>query len=101
MDAAEKLSEVGIQAKVVSMPSMELFLEQPKEYQDTVLNPNVRKRLAIEAGATMPWRRFVGLDGTVIGLDHFGASAPAKILFEEYGITADNVIKEARKLMGR
>ena len=101
VDAAEKLSEVGIQAKVVSMPSMELFLEQPKEYQDTVLNPNVRKRLAIEAGATMPWRRFVGLDGTVIGLDHFGASAPAKILFEEYGITADNVIKEARKLMGR
>jgi transketolase len=84
------LKDKGKDASVVSMPCMELFLAQPQAYQNQVLPPQVRKRLAIEAGATMPWYRFVGLDGRVLGLDHFGASAPAEVLFNEFGASPGN-----------
>ncbi len=101
MGAQSVLREKGIDARVVSMPSMELFLRQSDEYREAVLPAAVRKRLAVEAGATMPWYRFTGLDGAVIGLDHYGASAPAAVLFKAYGFTVDNVVAEAEKLLGR
>ncbi|MGI6686942.1 MAG: transketolase [Christensenellales bacterium] len=100
VEARELLKQKNIDASVVSMPCMEDFLAQPKSYQDQVLPPQVRARLAVEAGTTMPWYRFVGLDGRVLGLDHFGASAPADILFREYGFTADNIVKLAEEMLG-
>lgn len=99
--AQEALNREGIAARAVCMPSMEMFLQQPKSYQDEVLPPHVRKRVAVEAGASMPWYRFVGLDGVVIGIDRFGASAPAARLFTEFGFTAENVIKKAKELLGK
>ena len=80
---------------------MELFLRQPKEYQDQVIPPCVRARVSMEAGATMPWYRFVGLDGKAIGLDRFGASAPAKTLFQEFGFTVENAVKAAKEVLGK
>ena len=99
--AAATLKEQGIAARVVSMPSMEVFEEQPAAYRESVLPAAHRVRLAVEAGATQPWYRYVGLDGKVIGLDHFGASAPAKELFEQFGLTAGRVVAESLALLGR
>ncbi len=92
MEAQEMLANQGIGVQVVSMPSMELFLQQPAAYQQEVLPASLRDRVAIEAGSTMPWYRFVGLDGQVIGLDQYGASAPQEVLFKAYGITAEAVV---------
>ena len=97
--AAEKLTAEGLAVRVVSMPSFELFEEQSDAYRESVLPGSIRKRLAVEAGATQPWYRYVGLDGKVVGLDHYGASAPAKILYEKFGLTVDNVAAEAKKLI--
>ena len=97
-DAQEALKAKGIDASVVSMPCMEDFLAQSAEKQNAVLPLSVRRRVAVEAGATMPWYRFTGLDGKVLGLDHFGASAPADTLFSAYGFTAENVVKLAESL---
>lgn len=99
MKACEALTAEGKAVRVVSMPSMELFEEQTAEYKEEVLPAAVRARIAIEAGSSMPWYRYVGLDGAVIALDHFGASAPADILFEQFGFTVDNVVAKARALM--
>ena len=98
VQAQERLREEGMDVSVVSMPSMELFLKQSEEYRESVLPRAVRRRLAVEAGATQPWYRFTGLDGKVLGLDHFGASAPSEDVFREFGFTADNVVKLAREL---
>ncbi len=95
------LAAEGIRARVISMPCMELFLKQDAAYQESVLPASVRARVAMEAGATMPWYRFTGLDGAVIGIDHFGASAPAGILFKEYGFTADNVVATVKRVLGK
>ena len=95
------LAEAGIRARVISMPCMELFLKQDAAYQESVLPAAIRARVAMEAGATMPWYRFTGLDGAVIGIDHFGASAPAGILFREYGFTVDNVVETVRRVLGK
>ena len=93
MQAKEVLcKEHKVSARVVSMPCMEVFLQQSKEYQEEVLPTSIRARVAMEAGATMPWYRFTGLDGKVIGMDHFGDSAPAAVLFKEYGFTCENVV---------
>jgi len=97
--ARSLLQAEGIAARVVSMPSQELFLQQPQAYRDEVLPPAVRARLACEAAASEPWYRFVGLDGGVVCLDHFGASAPAPVLFEQYGFTIENVAARARELV--
>ena len=83
------------------MPCMELFLKQDKEYQESVIPSNVRARISLEAGVTMPWYRFVGLDGKALGMDHFGASAPAAVLFKEYGFTVENVVANAKELLGK
>lgn len=92
-------TEHGVDARVVSLPSWEVFRRQPKEYRDTVLPPSVRPRLAVEAGATLGWCEWTGEAGDVIGLDHFGASAPGAVLFERFGFTVDNVIARACALM--
>ncbi|MBR6809485.1 MAG: transketolase, partial [Clostridia bacterium] len=101
MGAQEELKKDGIDARVISMPCMKLFLKQSKEYQESVMPSAVRARMAMEAGTTMPWYRFVGLDGKVLGLDHYGASAPAAILFKEFGFTVENVVKAAKEVLGK
>jgi transketolase len=97
--AQEKLAEEGIRARVVSMPSWELFREQPRSYRDEVLLPGVKARLAVEAGSPQGWREWVGDQGDVIGITRFGASAPDKVLFTQYGFTVENVLARARKLL--
>ena len=101
MEAKEMLRAEKIDARVVSMPCMERFLEQSDAYKDRVLPKKVRARVAIEAGATQPWYRFVGLDGAVIGLDRYGDSAPAGLLFKKYEFTAMHVVEMAKKVLGR
>jgi transketolase len=97
--AQRQLAEKGIAARAVSMPSWELFDAQPREYRDEVLPPSVRARLAVEAGVPQGWCKYVGDEGDVIGLDHFGASAPAKVVLEKFGYTVDNVVTHAIKLV--
>jgi transketolase len=99
--AQQKLAEQGIAARVVSMPSWELFDLQPQEYKDKVFPPYVRARLAVEAGVCQGWSRYVGDKGDVIGLDHFGASAPGKVLFEKLGYTVDNIVARAVSVVSR
>lgn len=99
--AAEVLAEQGIDARVVSMPSWEVFEEQSAEYKESVLPKKIRARVAIEAASSFGWGRYVGLDGEIIAIDHFGASAPAPILFKEFGITVENVVNAAKKVTGK
>jgi len=95
LDAAAILSEKGVSARVVSMPCWELFEAQSQSYRDSVLPPSVTSRVAIEAGATQGWSRYTGNEGTVIGLDHFGASAPIQDLYHQFGLTAEKVADAA------
>jgi transketolase len=99
IEVQRKLEEKSIDARIVSMPSWELFDAQPKEYQDSVLPPSVRARLAVEAGVPQGWHRFVGNQGDVIGLDHFGASAPGSTLMREFGFTVENILQRALALL--
>ncbi len=99
--AADELAARKVKARVVSMPSWTLFKEQGQGYRDAVLPPSVRKRLAVEAGATLGWWRWVGDEGDVIGMDHFGASAPGDLLMEKFGFTVENVVARSLKLLGR
>jgi transketolase len=99
MQAQEKLAAQGIKARVVSMPSWELFREQDQAYRDQVLPPAVKARLAVEAGATLGWERWVGDAGAVVGLDRFGASAPGGLAMEKLGFSVDHVLTEALKLV--
>ena len=98
LEATETLASDGIAARVISMPSWELFDDQPQEYKNKVLPENVTARVAIEAGATQGWHKYVGMNGKVIGLDHFGASAPINDLFTNFGITAESVVKAVQLL---
>ncbi len=97
--AGRALAEQGARVRVVSMPCMELFEEQTQEYRDAVLPPSVRARLAVEPGATMSWWKWVGIDGAVLGLDRFGASAPGTTVLKELGFTAENIVSRARALL--
>ncbi len=101
MQAQEKLAGQGVNARVVSMPSWEIFHEQDQAYRDQVLPPAVKARLAVEAGATLGWERWVGDAGRVIGLDRFGTSAPGGLAMEKLGFSVDNVVQEALKLAGK
>ncbi|MER6979124.1 transketolase C-terminal domain-containing protein, partial [Streptomyces carpinensis] len=94
--ARERLEAEGIGTRVVSMPSVEWFEEQPREYRERVLPPSVRARVAVEAGIGLTWYRYVGDAGRVVSLEHFGASADAATLFAEYGFTPENVAAAAR-----
>ena len=99
--ASQKLlAERGVAARVVSMPSTDLFDRQAKEYREAVLPPGLRARVAVEAGATFGWERYVGSHGTVVGLDRFGASAPYKTIFENLGLTAEAVAAAALRTVG-
>jgi transketolase len=99
LEARETLQKEGTPTRVVSMFCTELFDEQPKSYRDSVLPPTITARLAIEAGARQSWDRYVGLQGDVIGLDRFGASAPGDRVLKELGFNVDNVLKHARGLL--
>jgi len=101
LEARELLAEKGVGVRVVSMPSWELFDAQPESYREMVLPPEVTARLGIEAGVTQGWGKYVGWDGDVIGLDCFGASAPYKVLTEKFGFTAQAVVEQALRLLGR
>ena len=101
VNAKALLKEEGIDARVVSMPSFELFDEQSEEYRESVLPKSVRARVAVEAAATLGWHKYVGFEGEVLGLDAFGASAPYKVLFKEYGFTPENVARLARKTLNK
>ena len=98
MQAAKRLESEGLRARVVSMPSSNRFDRQPADYRESVLPSACRKRVAVEAGVTDYWRKYVGLDGVVIGIDSFGASAPAEHLYAHFGITADAVVAAAKAL---
>jgi len=98
MQAADALEAEGIGTRVVSMPCTNLFDRQPQAHRDSVLPPAVRKRVAIEAGVTDFWRKYVGLDGHVVGIDTFGASAPAEALFKYFGFTVDAVVAAVKSL---
>ncbi|TET74566.1 MAG: transketolase [Dehalococcoidia bacterium] len=101
LEAGELLQEKSIAARVVSLPSWELFDAQPVEYRNAVLPPNIRARISIEAGTPLGWERYVGLDGIAIGLSRFGASAPGKVIYEKLGLTAQHMVDEALKLLQR
>ena len=101
LEAQGKLSQEEIDARVVSMPSWELFQEQSEDYRNEVLPPNVKARLAVEAGVPFGWRDWVGDEGEVIGITKFGASAPHQDLFKQYGFTVENVVARAKKIVGK
>ena len=99
IEAARTLEEKGVSARVVSMPSWELFDGQPEAYQSQVLPAAVRARVAVEAGITQGWHRYLGEKGEFVGIDRFGASAPYKTLYEKFGITTDRVVEKALELL--
>ena len=99
--AQEKLAARQVAARVVSVPSLELFAAQPESYRDEVLPPRVRRRLAVEAGHPMPWYRWVGDQGEVVGLTRFGASAPQERIYRELGFTPDAVVARVERLLGK
>ncbi len=98
VEAKAKLNGQGVKVRIVSMPSTNIFDEQPQEYKDSVLPKNILKRVAVEAGVTLGWYKYVGLEGRVIGLDRFGASAPYKTLYKEFGITTDAIVEAVNSL---
>jgi transketolase len=101
LSAARKLAENGMKVRVVSLPSWEIFDRQPLEYRENVLPPAITARIAVEAGIKLGWEHYVGLSGKIIGMETFGASAPASILFEKFGFTADKIIAAAEALLQR
>jgi transketolase len=100
LEVQSRLGELGIRARVVSMPSWELFQVQPQSYKDEVFPRHVKARIAIEAGSTLGWERWVGDEGKIFGIDRFGASAPAQTLLQEFGFTAENALKVALEMLG-
>ena len=96
MEAAEQLRAAGRKVRVVSMPSWELFARQSIEYRESVLPSACEKRIAVEAGSTFGWTKYVGLKGITLGIDHFGDSAPYELLAEKYGFTAQAVAEHAQ-----
>ncbi|MFD7135724.1 transketolase C-terminal domain-containing protein, partial [Streptomyces sp. NPDC059894] len=96
VEARERLEADGVLTRVVSMPSVEWFEEQDQGYRDSVLPPSVKARVAVEAGMGLTWHKYTGDAGRIVSLEHFGASADGKVLFREYGFTAENVAAQAR-----
>ena len=101
LEAHVKLTEKGVAARVVSMPSWELFDRMPQKYKDQVLPPDVPARVAVEAGIPLGWEKYTGDQGAVIGIATFGASAPGSTVLKNFGFTAENVVAQALKVMGR
>ena len=99
LEAHARLAGDGIRSRVVSMPCWELFERQPESYRDTVLPPSVRARVSIEAAAPFGWERYVGLEGAIIGVADFGASAPGPVVMREFGFTPEHVVETAKRLV--
>jgi transketolase len=99
--AYEKLTAEGIKARVVNMPCWELFEKQSKEYRDSVIPPDIKARVAVEAGVELGWHKWLGQEGEFVGMSTFGASAPGKVCFEKFGITPDAVVSAAKKQLGK
>jgi transketolase len=99
LEAEKILREKGVNAQVVSMPSFEIFDKQPEDYQKSVLLPNVAARVAVEAGSTLGWYKYVGMNGAIVGIDHFGASAPYKDIYSGFGLTPEAIADEALRVM--
>jgi transketolase len=99
--AGRKLAEDGTAVRVVSMPCWELFEEQPQDYRDSVLPPDVKARLSVEAGVSLGWSKWVGDEGDSISIEHFGASAPGTTVLEKFGYTVENVVSRATALLTR
>lgn len=99
LEAQEQLSTEGIKARVVSMPSWDLFDYQDQSYRESVLPPHIRKRVAVEAGVTFGWYKYVGLDGDVIGIDSFGDSGEGTAVMKKFGFTVENVVERAKAVL--
>jgi transketolase len=99
--AGRKLAEEGINVRVVSLPSWEIFDRQPQEYRNSVLPPAITARISVEAGIRLGWEHYVGLQGKIIGMDTFGASAPGPVLYEKFGFTESKIIEAAKIMLGR
>jgi transketolase len=97
LGAREELSKEGIRSCVVSMPSWELFEQQPQEYRDSVLPPEVKARVAVEAGVKLGWEKYLGEKGGFVGMSSFGMSAPVGVVFKNFGITVDHVVEAAKR----
>ena len=101
LEAADMLNETGIKTRVVSFPSWELFEKQPEEYKESVLSSSIKARISVEAGVKQGWEKYVGDSGESISIEKFGASAPADILFKEYGFTPENIVLKVKKLLNK
>jgi len=101
IDAYEKLRAEGIRARVVSMPSWELFEQQPEAYKDSVLPPSFKARVTVEQASALGWERYAGSEGAILGMRTFGASAPLKVLQKEFGFTPENIVAAARDQIKR
>jgi transketolase len=99
IEAQKQLAEQGVPIRVISMPSWELFEQQPQPYKDSVIIPDMDATLAIEMGSPQGWHQYVGRQGSVMGIDRFGASAPAALVIKEYGFTVENVIARIKALL--
>ncbi len=99
IEAGVKLVAEGVNLRLISFPSWELFAFQSADYQHAVLPSHVVLRLAVEAGVTMGWHRWVGDQGRVLGIDHFGASAPYQRIYQEFGLTVDRIVLVARQML--
>ncbi|RDD29550.1 transketolase [Prosthecochloris sp. ZM] len=99
VQAQQQLEEEGIPARVISMPSVELFLQQPEEYREEVLPTSIRRRVVIEAASTIGWHRFITEEGTIVGIDRFGSSAPGSRVLKEYGFTAEHIVATVKTLL--
>jgi transketolase len=99
LEAGKKLAADGIAARVVSMPSWELFEKQDRVYRLSVFPEHIRARVAVEAGGVFGWERYTGLDGATVGMTGFGASAPDTVLYEKFGITVEAIVAKARGLL--
>jgi transketolase len=101
MNAQKRLKGYGVKARVVSMPAWNLFEAQSEEYRESILPKAIKRRVAVEAGATFGWRRWAGDEGIIIGIDHYGASAPGEEIMRNFGFTAEHVTSAALRLLGR
>jgi transketolase len=101
VDAQQQLAEEGIDVAVISMPSWDRFEQQDADYKNSVLPQTVKKRLAIEMGVSFGWERYTGDEGSVLGIDRFGASAPGEIVMKEYGFSKENVVARVKSLLNK
>ena len=101
VEAWRQLGDQGIAARVVSLPSMEFFEDQQVAYRNEVIPPSVTARIAIEAGVRQGWDRYLGPEGTFVGMQGFGASAPYATIYQELGITVEHVVAEAQRMVGK